>query len=52
MKVKMYITIEVDDEEYNLPVDNDVGQELEKAVEEYLYDIEGITVKNIKTTTE
>ena len=52
MKVKMYITIEIDDEEYPVPADGRVGDELEESIQEYFYDIAGANIKNIRTVTE
>ena len=52
IKVKMYITIEIDDEEYPVPADGRVGDELEESIQEYFYDIDGATIKNIRTITE
>ena len=52
MKVKMYITIEVDDEESPVPADGRVGDELEESIQEYFYDIDGANIKNIRTVME
>ena len=52
MKVKMYITIEIDDEEYPVPADGRVGDGLEESIQEYFYDIDGANIKNIRTVTE
>tara|TARA_Y100001938_G_C7858979_1_gene314618 strand:+ start:215 stop:376 length:162 start_codon:yes stop_codon:yes gene_type:complete len=52
VKVKMFITIEVDEEEYPIPADGQVGEELEDGIREYFYDIDGAEIKNIKTITE
>tara|TARA_R100001443_G_scaffold103102_2_gene111404 strand:+ start:14 stop:172 length:159 start_codon:yes stop_codon:yes gene_type:complete len=52
MRVKMFITIEVDTDEYPIPADGQVGEELEDGVREYFYDIEGAVIKNMKTITE
>ena len=52
MKVKMYITIEIDDEDYTVPADGRVGDELEESIQEYFYDIDGANIKNIRTVTE
>ena len=41
MRVKMFITIDIDDEEYPVPADGMVGEELEEGIQEYFYDIEG-----------
>ena len=52
MKVKMFITIDIDEEEYPVPADGQVGEELEESIQEYFYDIEGASIRNIRTITE
>ncbi len=52
IRVKMYITLDVDPEDFPVPADENVGQEMQEFVEEYFYDLEGVTIKNIKTITE
>ena len=65
MRVKMFITFNIDDEEYAIPADGRVdeeeypipadgrvGEELEDGIQEYFYDIEGATIRNIRTVTE
>jgi hypothetical protein len=52
VKVKMFITIEVDEEEYPIPADGQVGEELEDGIREYFYDIDGAEIKTMKTITE
>jgi hypothetical protein len=52
MRVKMFITIDIDPEEYPIPADENVGEELEDGIHEYFYDIEGATIKSIKTIQE
>jgi hypothetical protein len=52
IRVKVYMTIFVDPNEYPVPADEDVATELEDALEEYFYDIEGATIKSIKTLQE
>mgnify|MGYP003112425377 FL=1 len=52
MKVKVYINIDIDPEEYPVPADEDVGTEIEDGIREYFYDIEGANIKHIKTLTE
>ena len=48
----MFITIDIDDEEYPVPADGQVGEEIEESIQEYFYDIEGATIRNIRTTME
>ena len=52
MKVKMFLTIDIDEEDYPVPADGRVGNELEDSIQEYFYDIEGADIKHIKTIME
>ena len=52
MRVKMYITIEVDEDEYPVPADGRVGEELEDSLHDYFHDIDGANIKHIRTITE
>jgi hypothetical protein len=52
MRVKVFITIDVDEEDYPVPADGQVGQELEDGIQEYFYDIDGAIIKTIRTITE
>jgi len=52
MRVKVFITIDVDEEDYPVPADGQVGEELEDCIQEYFYDIDGATIKTIRTITE
>ena len=48
----MFITIDIDEEEYPVPADGQVGEELEDGIQEYFYDIDGADIRNIRTITE
>jgi len=52
IRVKMYITIEVDDEEYPVPADGQVGEEIEDGIREYFYDVDGADIRTIRTIME
>tara|TARA_R100001510_G_scaffold51163_1_gene50756 strand:+ start:1457 stop:1615 length:159 start_codon:yes stop_codon:yes gene_type:complete len=52
MRVRIYITVDIDPEEYPVPADEDVGTELEDGIREYFYDIGGAEIRNMKTLTE
>ena len=52
MRVRVYINIDIDPEEYPIPADEDVGTEIEDGIKEYFYDVEGVEIRNIKTLTE
>ena len=52
MKVKVFITIDIDPEEYPIPADENVGTEIEDGIREYFYDVDGADIRHIKTLTE
>ena len=52
MRVQMYITIDIDPEEYPVPADENVGQDIQDSIEEYFYEIDGAEIRHIKTITE
>ena len=52
MRVKVYITIDIDPEDYPVPADENVAEEIEDGIREYFYDIDGATIRNIKTLQE
>ena len=52
MRVKMYITIDIDPEEYPVPADENVGLDIQDSIEEYFYEIDGAEIRHIKTITE
>jgi len=49
IRVKMFLTIDVDPDEYPVPADENVSEELEEGVREYFYDVDGVEIKHIKT---
>jgi hypothetical protein len=48
----MFITLDVDEEEYPIPADENVGEELEDGIREYFYDVDGAEIKSMKTIQE
>ena len=52
MRVRVYITIDIDPEEYPVPADENVAEEIEDGIREYFYDVEGTKIRSIKTLQE
>ena len=52
IRVKMFLTILVDPEEYPVPADENVGEELEDGIREYFYDVDGADIRTIRTIME
>ena len=52
MKVKIMITMHLDAEEYPIPADGRVDEEMEEYINETFHEIEGVKIKNMKVVTE
>ena len=52
MIVKVFLTLNVDERVYPVPADGKADNEIQEAIQEYIYDIDGVTVKTIKTILE
>ena len=52
MIVKVFLTLEIDEEEYPIPVDGSIDEEVNEALQEYIYDIDGMSIKTMKILTE
>jgi hypothetical protein len=51
-KVKIFLTITVDPEEYPVPSDGDVTYEFEESLRDFFYDIQGTKINSIKIIME
>ena len=52
IRVKMFMTVDIDEEDYPIPADGNIGEEIEDSIREYFYDVDGAIIKNIKTIQE
>jgi hypothetical protein len=52
IRVKVMLTLDVDEDEYPIPADENVAEEIETSITEFIYDIGGVTIKNIRTIQE
>ena len=52
IRVKMMITLDIDTEEYTVPADGKVNDEIEDFEREAFYDLEGAEVRNFRITSE
>lgn len=52
MLVKVFLTLEIDEREYQMPVDNVINDEIREALQEFIYDVDGMTIKSIRTIAE
>ena len=52
MVVKIFLTLDLDEEDYPVPADGDPSEETQEAVEEFVHDIDGLKIKNIKVIME
>jgi len=52
MRLKVYLVLDIDEEEYTIPSDGMVDEEIEHSLEQHIYDIDGIKIKSLKTIME
>lgn len=52
MLVKVFLTLDIDEEEYQVPVDGFIDDEITEALREFVYDIDGMDIKSIKILSE
>jgi|TARA_R110000822_G_scaffold164636_5_gene305234 hypothetical protein len=52
MIAKILLTLDIDEEEYRMPSDGRIEEELQEAVHEFVYDIDGMEIKSMRVTTE
>ena len=51
MQLKVFLTLNIDEDEYPVPVDGSMREEINETIQEFIYDIDGITVKTINILT-
>jgi|TARA_R110002020_G_scaffold158589_2_gene341825 hypothetical protein len=52
MIVKILMTLNIDTEEYPMPVDGYVSDEIEESLREHFYDIDGMVINRINVIQE
>ena len=52
MIVKVFLTLELDEDEYPMPVEGKINDEIQDAIQEFVYDVDGMSIKTIKTIVE
>jgi hypothetical protein len=52
MRVKILLTIDLDEEEYPMPVDGMVVEEVDETLRNLIHDVDGMDVKAMKIIVE
>ena len=52
IRVKVMISLAIDPEDYMIPSDGNVEEEIEETFKEFLYDIDGVAIKQLKIKQE
>ena len=52
MKIKIYLTLNLDEDDYPIPVDGFVDEEINEALHEFIYDIDGMTIETSRIISE
>tara|TARA_R100001082_G_scaffold15263_1_gene7829 strand:- start:280 stop:450 length:171 start_codon:yes stop_codon:yes gene_type:complete len=52
IQVKVFITLNIDSEEYPVPVDGDLTPDIDAALTEYFFDMDGVKIQSLKVLQE
>ena len=52
MQIKVFLTLNIDEDEYPVPVDGSMREEINETLQEFIYDIDGMIIKTINILTE
>jgi hypothetical protein len=52
MQIKVFLTLQVNEDEYPVPVDGQIKEEVNETLQEFIYDIDGMMIKTINILTE
>tara|TARA_A100001388_G_scaffold188328_1_gene141592 strand:+ start:3947 stop:4120 length:174 start_codon:yes stop_codon:yes gene_type:complete len=50
MKVKVFLMLDIDEEENILPIDDGIEDAVQGIIENLIFDVDGIEIKSIKVT--
>tara|TARA_R110002020_G_scaffold63865_4_gene170085 strand:+ start:1023 stop:1190 length:168 start_codon:yes stop_codon:yes gene_type:complete len=52
VRVKIMMTVHVDPDEYPIPSDGRVGDEIEDYITDVIHELDGVKIKNMRSVTE
>ena len=52
MVLKVLLTLDIDEGEYRMPADGNIETEINEAMYEFIYDIDGLEIKTIRLVSE
>lgn len=52
MIVKVFLTLDIDEDDYPVPTDGAVSEEVESLLHELIFDVDGWEIKTVKTISE
>ena len=52
IQAKIFIGVSIDPDDYPIPSDGNIAEELEDAVKEYFHEIDGIRIQMVKITQQ
>jgi hypothetical protein len=52
MRIKVYMTLQIDEDEYPVPTDGRVDEEISETFSDFIYDIDGISIETIRIVSE
>mgnify|MGYP000016499560 FL=1 len=51
MQIKVFLTLNIDEDDYPVPVDGKIKEEVNETLQQFIYDIDGMTIKTINIIT-
>ena len=52
MVIKVLLTLDIDEDEYRMPADGNIETEINEAMHEFIYDIDGLEINTIRLVSE
>ena len=50
MKVKVFLVLDIDEEENILPIDDGIEDAIQSTIEDLIFDVDGFEIKSLKVT--
>lgn len=52
MKAKVYLVLSVDEDDFPVPADENIAEDIEDSITTHVFDIDGVKLRSIKVTME
>lgn len=52
MKAKVYLVLSIDEDDFTVPADENIAEDIEDIITSHVFDIDGVKLRSIKVTME